>query len=288
MKRPLPAFATSLKWRLKSSSVRDAYWAVAHRERLEYLRQEVHFYGALLVGFNPGDLIFDIGANNGDKTDVFLRLGARVLAVEPDQACSKTLKERFQKYRIFPRPVSIDARAVSNTVTTEEMLVDGPASAVNTMSRKWAESLKKNKAAFPHGHCGLEFTQTRLIQTTTLEELITTNGAPFFIKIDVEGHELSVLRGLNRPVPYLSFEVNLPEFRPEGLECIGLLKKLGHTGRFNYTPDCARGFTLVNWVSADEFTLEFERCGERCIEVFWKIHCPQRFVEQYRSAATLI
>lgn len=274
MKTQWPTFSTSLKWRLKQSAIREAYWALAHRERLEFLRKEVHFYSTLLVGFNRRDLIFDIGANRGDKTDVFLRLGARVLAVEPDEACSTALTERFLKYRIFPQPVTIDTRAVSNHVSTEEMLIDGAGSAVNTMSRKWAEGLKKNKASFPHGHCGLQFTQTKSVQTTTLDDLIALHGLPFFVKIDVEGHELSALGGLHRSVPYLSFEVNLPEFRPEGLECIGLLKKLGHGGRFNYTSDCTRGFGFESWMSADEFSLTLERCSERCIEVFWKTHCP--------------
>lgn len=260
---------THLKWRLKSSFIRDAYWAVAHRERLESLRQEVHFYNSVLAGFDQGDLIFDIGANNGAKTEVFLRLGARVIAVEPDDTCSKTLQDRFLKYRIYPRPVSIVTRAVSNRVAFEEMLIDGPASAVNTMSQKWAESLRKNKESFAHEHFGLEFTQTKLVQTTTLEELMAKHGVPFFVKIDVEGHELNALRGLHQAVPYLSFEVNLPEFRPEGLECIGMLKELAHNGRFNYSSDCARGLALENWVMADEFSLILNGCSERSIEVFW-------------------
>ena len=138
------------------------------------------------------------------------------------------------------------------------------------MSRKWAEGLKKNKVSFTHGNCGLEFTQTKLVQTTTLEELIAANGVPFFVKIDIEGHELSALRGLHRPVPYLSFEVNLPEFRPEGLECIGLLKELAPTGRFNFTSDCARGLALEDWVSGDELSGILDRCSERSIEIFWK------------------
>jgi FkbM family methyltransferase len=273
MKTPWPALARSLKWRLKSSSVRDAYWALAHQARLESLRKEVQFYRALLVGFNPGDLIFDIGANKGDKTDIFLRLGARVLAVEPDEACSRTLKERFQKFRLSRHPVRIDTRAMSDQVATEEMLVDGPASAVNTMSRKWAESLRKSKATFPYEHCGLEFTRTKLVRTTTLDELMDANGAPFFVKIDVEGHELRVLRGLHRSVPYLSFEVNLPEFASEGLECIGLLSKLAPAGRFNFTSDCTRGFALDDWASGDRFSTVLDRCSERSIEVFWRSDC---------------
>ena len=265
-------FMHSLKSRLKSSFIRDAYWAVGHRERLELRRQEVHFYESVLAGFEKGDLIFDIGANEGAKTDVFLRLGARVVAVEPNDACSSSLEERFLEFRIHPRPVTIVNCAVSNRPGTEEMLIDGPGSAVNTLSPKWAESLKKNRATFAYKHCGLEFKQTKLVNTTTIDELIAQHGVPFFVKIDVEGHELSALRGLHRPVPYLSFEVNLPEFRPEGLQCIRVLAELADTGRFNYVSDCTRGLTLKEWLTADDFSAVLDRCSERSIEIFWKTY----------------
>jgi FkbM family methyltransferase len=259
-----------LKSRLKSSFIRDAYWTVMHRERLESRRREVRFYESVLAGFKRGDLILDIGANVGEKTDVFLRLGARVVAVEPDDACSRSLEERFLELRISPRPVTIVSRAVSTNVGTAEMLIDGPGSAVNTMSPKWVESLKKNREIFAYANCGLEFKQTKLVETTTIDELINQHGVPFFVKIDVEGHEVSALRGLHRPIPYLSFEVNLPEFKPEGLQCIEVLAELAHTGRFNYASDCAQGLALREWMLADDFSVVLERCSEQSIEVFWK------------------
>lgn len=262
----------SLKLRIKASFIRDAYWAVAHREKLESRRQEVHFYQSVLTGFKRGDRIFDIGANEGAKADLFLRLGAKVVCVEPDETCSRHLEERFLQLRIFPRPVTIVNEAISEEVGTHDMLIDGPGSAVNTMSPKWAESLKKNKATFTHEHCGLEFTRTRQVKTTTIDELIAKHGVPFFVKIDVEGHEISALRGLHRTVPYLSFEVNLPEFRPEGLECIRLLADLAPQGRFNYSPDTTDGLSLKEWVSADEISVALDRCRETSIEIFWKTY----------------
>lgn len=263
----------SLKARLKSSLIRDAYWAVTHRERLRSRRQEVQFYRRLLVGFEPGNLIFDIGANVGAKTDLFLRLGARVVAVEPDDECSRGLAERFLEFRMYPRPVTIVRSAVSDTVGAAEMLIDGPGSAVNTMSSKWATSLKENRDTFTHGHCGLEFKQTKLVETTTIDELIARHGVPYFVKIDVEGHEFSVLQGLHRPVPYLSFEVNLPEFRPEGLRCVALLAKLAPAGRFNYSSDCAQGLALTEWAPESKFAEILQRCSDKSIEVFWTT-CP--------------
>ncbi len=40
----------------------------------------------------PGDLVFDIGAHVGDRVGAFRRLGARVVAVEPQPALVRTLQ----------------------------------------------------------------------------------------------------------------------------------------------------------------------------------------------------
>ena len=40
----------------------------------------------------PGDLVFDVGAHVGDRVGAFRRLGARVVAVEPQPALVTTLK----------------------------------------------------------------------------------------------------------------------------------------------------------------------------------------------------
>src|SRR5689334_4646326 len=52
-------------------------WTKADDERLRFYRQFV----------GPGDLVFDVGANVGHVTKVFLRAGARVVAIEPQSIC---------------------------------------------------------------------------------------------------------------------------------------------------------------------------------------------------------
>lgn len=42
-----------------------------------------------------GDLVFDIGANEGQTAEIFLKLGAEVVSVEPNPYCFKILKEKF-------------------------------------------------------------------------------------------------------------------------------------------------------------------------------------------------
>jgi FkbM family methyltransferase len=252
--------------RLKASLLYSLYWSVADRSLVEDARRELDFYRNLLGGFQHGDLIFDIGANQGVKTQVFLRLGARVVAVDPDEVNRDILEAKFRRYRLIPQPVVIVNQAVSDKNTTETMWIDEPGSAKNTLNRKWVDILRVDER---FGHA-LDFEQRREITTTTLEQLFTNHGVPFFIKIDVEGYEVSVLRGLRRPVPYLSFEVNLPEFRPEGLQCVALLGGVAADGKFNYTTDCRRGLMLQEWLGPLEFSQVLAECGEESIEVFWK------------------
>jgi hypothetical protein len=75
---------------------------------------------------------------------------------------------------------------------------------------------------------------------------------------------------MRRPVPYLSFEVNLPEFRREGLECIQVLAGLAPDGKFNYSADCRRGLALDRWIEKEEISAVLESSADGSIEVFWK------------------
>lgn len=257
--------------RLKESFLYDLYWRITDRRILDERTREVEFYRKLLNGFRNGNLIFDIGANQGYKTDIFLRLGARVLAVDPDETNQEVLTEKFLRNRLTREPVVIVGKAVSNKSAVYRMWIDEPGSAKNTLSDKWVETLRSDEARFGHR---LEFAQQKEVEAISLEELIITYGLPFFVKIDVEGYEPYVLRGLRRPVPYLSFEVNLPEFKQEGLECIDLLGNIAPDGKFNYAVDCGQGLILDRWLTLSEFKEVFSSCSESSLEVFWKTAGP--------------
>jgi FkbM family methyltransferase len=256
--------------RLRTSSIHDLYRGVADKSWILARDRQIDFYRRLLPELRPGGLIFDVGANEGVKTDLFLRLGARVVAIEPDETNQSILLERFVKFRLARRPVVIVGKAVSDKNAMESMWIDGPGSAVNTLSQKWAAALSGNKARHTYGHCGLDFVDSRTVETTTLEELMAVHGRPLFIKIDVEGYELNVIRGLRQAVSNLSFEVNLPEFRPEGLQCVALLGDLAVDGKFNYAVDCEQGLALERWLDSNEFLRVLEQCTENTIEIFWK------------------
>jgi FkbM family methyltransferase len=255
-----------LHQRLKASRLYDFYWLIADRRIVQSRNSEVEFYRHLLKGFRKGDLIFDIGANHGQKTDVFLRLGATVAAIEPDRVNQEILRQKFHLLRLAKRPVTIIGKAVGETNCKATMWIDEPGSAKNTLSQKWVATLREDEERFGKR---LDFAQSVEVETVTLEDLILQEGVPFFIKIDVEGYEPLVLRGLRRPVRYLSFEVNLPEFRPEGLECVELLGQLSPDGRFNYTTDCEKGLARRDWLGQEEFHGVLEASNENYLEVFW-------------------
>ncbi len=253
--------------RLQASGVYDLYWRLADRSLLEDRSREVSFYRNLLSGFRAGDLIFDVGANRGFKADIFLRLGGRIVAVEPDEFSRNVLEQKFRRYRLTPRPVVIVGKAASDRDSTATLWIDEPGSGKNTLCRKWVATLQNDARRFGRN---LRFAQQRKIETTTLDRLMIDHGCPFFIKIDVEGHEASVLRGLARRVPFISFEVNLPEFLPEGLECVRWLGRLAAEGTFNYATDVKRGLVLGEWLAPADFTRVLEQCTDESIEVFWK------------------
>src|SRR5215469_8936131 len=154
--------------RVKVSMLYDLYWYFADRSIIDDRRREINFYRDLLRGFHNGDLIFDVGANHGYKTDIFLRLGARVVAVEPDLSNQKILRQNFLECRLRKKPVTIVGKAVSEKSGKAIFLIDEPGSAKNTLSQKWADSLRIDSSRFGKT---LAFAGHREIETTTLEEL---------------------------------------------------------------------------------------------------------------------
>ncbi len=210
------------------------YLRIMYPREVKARRKQLAFFQRLIGG---SSLVFDIGANNGDKARIFSRIAKRLICLEPNPESIARLTERFggdPRIVIVPQGVS-DSSGVG-TIS----VYPGDQSAYSSFSPRWIEE---------HGAPSRRVE----VKLTTLEDLISRFGRPSYIKIDVEGYELNVLRGLRTPVPLISFECNLPVFLSETLECITLLERLSTNCRFNFcASEPAFDFARDGWIDSGE------------------------------------
>ncbi len=77
-----------------------------------------------------------------------------------------------------------------------------------------------------------------------------TYGVPACVKLDVEGYEANVLRGLNTPLPCISFEY-LPAARHVALACLKLLTEFGDY-RYNWSAGESHRLARPQWCVAKD------------------------------------
>jgi len=190
---------------------------------------------------NTGDLVFDIGAHVGDRVASFRRLGARVVAIEPQPQLTKVLALLYGR----DRAVVIERLAVgcNNGYLDLKINLDNPT--VSTASEDFVRA-----AGSAHGWEDQVWTRTIRVPVTTLDALIAQHGLPAFIKIDVEGFEAEALAGLTRRVPALSFEFTTIQ-RQVAADCIARCSALGYIG---YNAALGESQILVHsrWIGAEE------------------------------------
>lgn len=176
-------------------------------------------YGAFL---RPGDLAFDIGAHVGDRVSSFRRLGARVVALEPQPGPARVIR---LIHRRDPLVTLLEA-ACGDHEGSITLRINSANPTVSTASAAFI-----NAAAGARGWEGQAWDREIVVPCTTLDKLIARHGLPRLLKIDVEGFEAHVLAGLTKRVPVISFEFTTIQ-RDVAEACLVLLETLGPY-RFN-------------------------------------------------------
>jgi hypothetical protein len=139
----------------------------------------------------------------------------------------------------------------------EAVLYESSDQALSSLSPKFIEDF---------GHKVFQETWDRkvTVRTGTVDQMIDTFGLPRFIKIDVEGWELSVLKGLSRPVPLLSFEFT-PLLIDEAKKCVARLNEISGDYLFDYCLGENLDFVLPTHVDYQTFSRDvlplLERSG---------------------------
>lgn len=199
------------------------------------LPKSVTFYSQFI---NENDLVFDVGANVGNRIKAFLELKATVVAVEPQPQCYTVLED------LFPN-ISIEKIALASQEGKMKMHI-ATDSTISTLSDEFIEATSKDRFK------SYAWNETIHVQVSTLNKLISSYGKPTFCKIDVEGFELEVLKGLTTSIPFLSIEYCVPEMQKNLNDCINYLHQLNVNGLFNYSIEETMEFHLP-WMTFAEF-----------------------------------
>lgn len=185
----------------------------------------------------PGDLVFDVGAHLGDRTAAFSALGCRVVALEPHPELEPWLR-RLTRRR---GDVTVLAVAAGAEPGRAELAFSPANPTVSSMSRSWRERVRESNPGFNR----VRWTGLRLVEVTTLDQLIARYGRPAFCKIDVEGYEARVLAGLSQPLPGLSVEF-VSGALDECRACVDRLESLGEYV-FNAVAGESRSWRWAEW-----------------------------------------
>jgi FkbM family methyltransferase len=161
-----------------------------------------------------------------------LEAGARVVAFEPNPLVLPELQARCGHHKNW-------------TVVATAL---GSGAAIATLHARESHGQSSLAAEW-----GGNVIATYNVPVVTLDSAIQCFGSPAFCKIDVEGWELEVMRGLTQPIPLISFEFHLND--PGIRKTIACLEKLTQFGasRANITPAETSTFHFEEWIPLAQF-----------------------------------
>lgn len=205
-------------------------WTTHDKEMLDFYSQFI----------SPGELFFDVGANIGNRTKILLKLGAEVVAIEPQDECVNILESVLGKNK----HLTVIKKVLGASEGEAELMISN-GHTISSLSQDWVEAVKSSGRFSDYS-----WENKKVVPMTTLDRLIDMYGTPSFVKVDVEGFEHEVMKGLSKPIRFISFEFT-PEFIDSTFKCIEHLESLGDV-LFNYSIDESMQLALDKYVASKE------------------------------------
>jgi FkbM family methyltransferase len=167
---------------------------------------------AKACGDIPNPVIFDVGANIGDYSFLVRQHipKATIYAFEPSVSCYGKLTENL-KERSDPgiQPINIGFSDVEKTVELYSYAVDG----------RECSMLSSIDKRLPTQVLQVDVSSSERIQTSTIDIFRKSQGIERidFLKLDVEGHEIAILKGAERAIASGAISLIQFEFGPQNI-----------------------------------------------------------------------
>jgi FkbM family methyltransferase len=198
------------------------------------LRQK--FYAQFL---KAGDIYFDIGANYGNRINPIENIGlSKIIAVEPQKDCCDYLRKNFKDITVLQNGIGAKAETKTFYKSSDSVL--------SSFSKEFIDKTKDSRFA------GNTWNNTEEIEIITLDTLVEKYGVPNFVKVDVEGFEVEVFKGLTKKLKVISFEYTVPELFDNIPIIINKLHSLGEC-TFNYSISESMELALNTWKFYSDF-----------------------------------
>jgi FkbM family methyltransferase len=141
-------------------------------------------------------IIYDVGMHDGEDTEFYLKKGFKVVAIEANPQLCVIAENRLKHY------IDSGRLKILNCGIHEK---DGGSLSfyINKRMSEWSSFIKEVA-----GRIGDELIEIS-IPCRTLKSIIAEHGHPYYVKIDIEGHDEIALKSmleLNNPIPYVSVE----------------------------------------------------------------------------------
>lgn len=188
-------------------------------------------------------IAFDIGANIGQTVDELLPNYDKIICFEPNPNLVTIIKNKF----FNNDKVTIEELGLSDKTETKKFNISN-SHVVSTFSEDWI-----NNSRFTNVY---NWDTSIDVKTTTLDEVIDKYGIPYFIKIDVEGYEYEVLKGLTKLLENTYFAFEWAEEQYEIVnKTVKYLKELGYNN-FAYTyQDSLLTLENIEWGKWEDLTI---------------------------------
>ena len=185
-----------------------------------------------------------------------------MVAIEPQADFATWLRWQFKERD----EIEVVETALAAEPGLASMHISPTNPTVTTLSSDWIDSVTKVDS-----FKDVAWQAPIQVPVTTLDRLIDSYGCPVFCKIDVEGFEAEVLKGLSQPIKALSIEF-LPAAIEVALEAVDLLEALGRY-RYNVSYGEGMAFHLADWQPADRMRhwLMQQKGGQRSGDVYARL-----------------